>query len=83
MTSFTVWVVLMVVALIAVFVISRRDRPQEDVAESIAADALPKIGEIAERQHTMRFGRPPTNTPGPPGESIWYPPKKTKRPKHA
>ncbi len=81
--TFIVWMVLMV-ALVAFYLLAaRRGRYLESKTEDIASQALPAIGAIAEHQHTLRFGRPPTNTPGPPGESVWYPPTKKKRHRHA
>lgn len=83
MMSFILWIGFFLFVLVALVVHTKRSRHVELKSEDIASQALPEIGSIAERQHTLRFGRPPTNTPGPPGTSVWYPPKEKKRTRHA
>jgi hypothetical protein len=83
MVSFYAWVFFFLFVVIALVWQAKRSRHVEEISEDVASQALPTIGSIAERQHTLRFGRPPTNTPGPPGTSVWYPPTKKKRHRHA
>lgn len=77
--SFILWMGLMLIVIAGLFLASRRGRRVDQQVEDIASQALPEIGEIAERQHSITFGRPPTNTPGPEGETTWYPPLKKGR----
>lgn len=79
MTSFILWLVLLG-AVVAWYVwTARRSRHIVALSEDVASQALPTIGTIAEEQHMRRFGRAPTNTPGPAGSSVWYPPPPKKR----
>lgn len=77
--SFAIWIALMV-ALVATYILMgrRRTRHIDNQTEDVASTALPTIGEIAERQHSIRFGRPPTHT-----TSSWYPPPAKKKHRHA
>jgi hypothetical protein len=75
--SFAVYVCLMVVFVAIYFVAGRRSRHVDASTERVASVALPKIGEIADKQHTLRFGRPPTGTEDRTKSSSWYPPTKS------
>lgn len=72
MTSFIVWTVLFLSVVATFFWHAKKSRHIDAASEDIAATALPTIGGIAERQHVMRFGRPPTDTNHRTGS--WYPP---------
>lgn len=88
------FVVFLVVFIVTIMLMARRtSRQQHTVSEEterVAKDALPTIGEIAERAHLRTFGRPPTNLPppepAPNGErskrASWYPEKKVAK-RHA
>jgi hypothetical protein len=78
------FVVFLVMFVVTVLILARTTRHRRDVVqdetERVAQQTLPQIGEIAERAHTARFGRPPTNLPQPAGPRqahvSWYPPTK-------
>ena len=81
--TFILWVVAMVFMLGLLLIAGKRSRPRDEATEKVAAQALPAIGKIAERQHTMRFGRPPSDVPGRAGaQDSWYPKNKKKTAKH-
>ena len=76
--TFIIWIAAAVFVVVLLVVAGKRSKPVVETTEKVAQEALPAIGAIAERQHTLRFGRPPTNTPGRAGASdSWYP--KTKK----
>jgi predicted PurR-regulated permease PerM len=70
--SFFVWVGLMVLMLLFLFWEGRKKRAAIRQIEDIASKALPEIGQVAERAHSLRFGVP-LNGARP--EHSWYPPK--------
>ena len=79
MTSFIVWSVLMIVAVVALAAMGRRSHRILGQAENIAEHTLQEIGEIAGRKHVEKFGHHPTMPPGQ-AQDDWYPPnKKSKR----
>ena len=77
--TFLGWGILMILVVIAFVFMAKRSKAVEDKTEDIASQALPQIGEIAEKKHEEAFGRAPTNFPRRRGSS-WYPPKKKTRP---
>jgi hypothetical protein len=89
-TTFIVFLALFIVVIM--WMARRTNRHQhsiDDKTEAVAQDALPVIGEIAERAHSRKFGRPPTNLPPavPDGErrsrTSWYPESKRVAKRHA
>jgi hypothetical protein len=78
--TFLVWAALMVAMVIGLALASRRGRTRAQETEDVASEALPAIGRAAERTHSVRFGRAPTDVPGQSREknSSWYPPTKTR-----
>lgn len=74
--SFVGWAVVMVTIIVGLVIAARRSKGVQDEAEDIASRALPTIGEIAEKKHFERFGRAPTDAPGP--HNSWYPEAKKK-----
>lgn len=79
--SFIGWAVLMVIAIIGLAITGRRSRSSQHKMEDVAAEALPVIGKIAEKQHIKSFGRPAEDAPGEDGS--WYPEAKKKFARHA
>lgn len=77
--TFIIWIVAMLIAVGLLVIVGHRGKTQASKTEQVAQEALPTIGGIAERQHTMRFGRPPSNVPVRAGvKDSWYPPTKKK-----
>jgi hypothetical protein len=70
--SFLVWVGLAVLMLFFLIWESRKKRESIRQIEDMASKALPEIGQVAERAHSVRFGVP-LNGARP--EHSWYPPK--------
>jgi len=68
----------MVGVVIGLVLAARRSRIVQDAAEDAASQALPEIGNIAEKKHFARFGRASTNAPGE--SNSWYPEVKKGRP---
>lgn len=88
MTTFILFLVAFVVAILLMARhVNRRQHAVEGETERVAQDTLPTIGEIAERAHSRRFGRPPTNLPSAPGDrnrrASWYPESKKVAKRHA
>lgn len=84
MTTFIVFLLAFIVVLMLMARSTRRRQVGvADEMERVASEELPRIGAIAERAHSMRFGRPPTNVPVPaaaaaekddrPKSISWYP----------
>jgi len=78
--SFAGWAIFMIASLVGLFILGRRTSPSQQKMEDVASSALPRIGGIAEKHHSQRFGRPPTNAPG---RKPWYPEVPKKYTKHA
>lgn len=80
MITFSVFLLTFIIAVLFIARSSRRHAGAQGETERVAQDALPKIGAIAERAHSVRFGRPPTNLPHTIGKrgvhDSWYPPTK-------
>jgi len=88
MTTFILFLVAFIVAILVMARhVNRRQHAVEGETERVAQDALPAIGEIAERAHSRRFGRPPTNLPSAAGDrshrTSWYPESKKVAKRHA
>jgi hypothetical protein len=88
MTTFVLFLVAFVVAILLMARhMNRRQHAVEGETERVAQDALPAIGKIAERAHSHRFGRPPTNLPAAAGDrsrqTSWYPESKKVAKRHA
>jgi len=78
--SFIIWAAFMVAMLIGLAIASRRGKTRIQETEDVASKALPLIGHVAERTHSQRFGRAPTNLPvsNREAKTSWYPPTKTR-----
>lgn len=78
--SFIAWSVFMVAMLVGLGFASRRGRSRAQQTEDIASQALPAIGRVAERTHSMRFGVMPITAGGGDRQkrTSWYPPTRTK-----
>lgn len=82
--TFIAWAVFMVLVLAGFVWVALRGRGVQGKTEDVASKALPEIGAVAEKRHTQRFGRAPTNAPGSPsGSRSWYPEVNPKMKKHA
>lgn len=85
--SFLIFLLVFVVVILFLTRSARRRQHVSDETERVAAEELPKIGEIAERAHSRRFGRPPTDVPKANGArtsaASWYPESKKYAKRHA
>jgi len=78
--SFVVWSVFMAAMVVGLVMASRRGRRRTQETEDVASKALPEIGRVAERTHSMRFGVIPMEAAKTNREKriSWYPPTKTR-----